>query len=400
MSDHDAGASGAIPNMDPRPGPKGQVPSASQHGRSMRAVPKIVENPIVEWEPPATFDEYKLVRLLGKGSMGRVYLAHDTVLDRSVAVKFVGHVAPDADDRERFQVEGRAVARIQHPNVVTIYRVGQLEGHPYLITEYIRGKSLNEIQVPLPSRKVLELAIGLCRGLAAAHRHGVLHRDIKLANAILAETGEIKLLDFSLAKLMDPASLDPVRPEPPKEEAIEAASSVVMRSSDGGRIDRAAETIKLRDASASAALPRLHDESGAGRSSAGLSAAALSAADIPVTAESLTQAGTLLGTPHYMAPELWRAEPASRRSDVYALGVLMYILASGRPPTEASTPLELAERLQEHEPRPLLERARAATHAWPGSSIAACGATRSCASARPTTCWPRSSRCSRAGASW
>lgn len=322
----------------------------------MRAVPKIVETAVFEWEPPATFDEYRLVRLLGKGSMGRVYLAHDTVLDRPVAVKFVGHVAPDADDRERFQVEGRAVARIQHPNVVTIYRVGQLEGHPYLITEYIRGKNLGEIQVPLPSRKVLELAIGLCRGLAAAHRHGVLHRDIKLANAILAETGEIKLLDFSLAKLMDPASLDPVRPEPPREEAIEAASSVVMRSSDGGRIDRQAETIKLRDASASAALPRLHDDS-AGRSSAGMSAAALSAADIPVAAESLTQAGTLLGTPHYMAPELWRAEPASRRSDVYALGVLMYILASGRPPTEASTPLELAERLQEYEPRPLLERA-------------------------------------------
>ncbi|WP_276082564.1 nSTAND1 domain-containing NTPase [Nannocystis punicea] len=356
MSDHDAGASGAIPNVDPRPGPKGQVTSASVHARSMRAVPKIVDMPVHEWEPPPTFDEYKLVRLLGKGSMGRVYLAHDTVLDRPVAVKFVGHVAPDADDRERFQVEGRAVARIQHPNVVTIYRVGQLEGHPYLITEYIRGKSLNEIQVPLPSRKVLELAIGLCRGLAAAHRHGVLHRDIKLANAILAETGEIKLLDFSLAKLMDPAALDPVRPEPAKEEAIEAASSAVLRSNDVGRIDRAAETIKLRDASASGALPRVHADS-AGRSSAGLSAAALSAADIPVTAESLTQAGTLLGTPHYMAPELWRAEPASRRSDVYALGVLMYILASGRPPTEASTPLELAERLQEYEPRPLIEKA-------------------------------------------
>jgi serine/threonine protein kinase/formylglycine-generating enzyme required for sulfatase activity len=350
VSERDAVTSGAIPPVDPRPAAQGSMAASQQVRRR-----PIVDDP-TEWQPPPVFDEYRLVRLLGKGSMGRVYLAHDTVLDRPVAVKFIGHVAPDADDRERFLVEGRAVARIQHPNVVTIYRVGQLEGHPYLITEYIRGKNLGEIQVPLPSRKVLELGIGLCRGLAAAHRHGVLHRDIKLANAILSETGEIKLLDFSLAKLVDPASLDPVRPEPPQEEAIEAASSAVLRSTDGRvrPLDRAAETVKL--SSLSGQMPAAEAEE-AGASSAGMSAAGLSAANLPMEKSSLTQAGTLLGTPHYMAPELWRAESASRRSDVYALGVLMYILASGRPPTEASTPLELAEKLQEIEPRPLLERA-------------------------------------------
>ena len=116
--------------------------------------------PSDNWAPPKEFDEYRLVRLLGQGSMGRVYLAHDTVLDRAVAVKFINRVA-DSEDRDRFFVEARAVARIQHPNVMVIYRVGELEGHPYLITEYIRGKSLNDLPLPLLWRRVLELAVGL-----------------------------------------------------------------------------------------------------------------------------------------------------------------------------------------------------------------------------------------------
>ena len=309
-----------------------------------------------DWVPPSSFDEYRLIRLLGRGSMGSVYLAHDDLLDRSVAVKFVGNVAPDAEDRERFLVEARAVARIQHPNVMVIYRVGELEGHPFLITEYIRGKSLADLAVPLPWRKVLELGIGLARGLATAHRMGVLHRDIKLANAVLSEDGEVKLLDFSLAKLIDVAASEP-EPEPQSiDEAdvgasMRAAMAAVERhlaEGRGPRVDRMAETVKV-----AAAL--------------GASSSSLSPSEVPSSGEpsgawmrravSLTQAGTLLGTPHYMAPELWRAEQASRRSDVYALGVLLYILCAGRPPTEATSPVELATRVQEQEPQPLLERA-------------------------------------------
>ncbi len=298
-----------------------------------------------EWEPPESFDEYKLIRVLGRGSMGSVYLAHDTVLDRSVAVKFVGNVAPDAEDRERFLVEARAVARIQHPNVMVIYRVGELEGHPYLITEYIRGKPLTELTVPLPWRKALELAIGLARGLSTAHRMGVLHLDIKLANAVLSEDGEIKLLDFSLAKLLEPTVTEHVPSAMDSAAASLAAISAVERhmaeSKPTGRIDRMAETVKVA-ALAEAEMSRVDGEihnSWLRRSS------------------PLTQAGTLLGTPHYMAPELWRAESATRRSDVYALGVVLYILLTGKPPTEANSPVELATRVQEQEPRPLLERA-------------------------------------------
>jgi serine/threonine protein kinase/formylglycine-generating enzyme required for sulfatase activity/outer membrane murein-binding lipoprotein Lpp len=292
------------------------------------------------WSPPREFDEYVLVRLLGQGSSGRVYLARDTVLDRAVAVKFIGHVAPDAEDRERFLVEARAVARLQHPNVVTIHRVGELAGHPYLITEYIRGKSLSEIAVPVGWRKVLEFGVGLARGLAAAHRQNVLHRDIKLANAILSEAGEIKLLDFSLAKLLDPTAAEPVQPLPSRAAAVDAATAAVHRHvAEQGR--RPPESATPRPVS----VDRVE-----------LSAAAL-AAGMSLKAGHLTQVGTLLGTPNYMAPELWRAEAATRRSDVYALGVLMYILASGWPPTEADTAIELATRVQELDPRPLLERA-------------------------------------------
>jgi serine/threonine protein kinase/formylglycine-generating enzyme required for sulfatase activity len=306
-----------------------------------------------DWIPPNSFDEYRLIRLLGRGSMGSVYLAHDDLLDRSVAVKFVGNVAPDAEDRERFLVEARAVARIQHPNVMVIYRVGELDGHPFLITEYIRGKSLADLAVPLPWRKVLELGIGLARGLATAHRMGVLHRDIKLANAVLSEDGEVKLLDFSLAKLIDVSAAEP-EPEQIDEADVGASMRAALAAVErhlgegrGPRVDRMAETVKVAAAlgiSTEAALdpsPPTGEPSGAWMR----------------RAVSLTQAGTLLGTPHYMAPELWRAEQASRRSDVYALGVLLYILCAGRPPTEATSPVELATRVQEQEPQPLLERA-------------------------------------------
>ena len=306
-----------------------------------------------DWVPPQRFDEYRLIRLLGRGSMGSVYLAHDDVLDRPVAVKFIGNVAPDAEDRERFLVEARAVARIQHPNVMVIYRVGELEGHPFLITEYIRGKSLSELTVPLPWRKVLEMGIGLARGLATAHRMGVLHRDIKLANAVLTDDGEIKLLDFSLAKLLDEGAPEPSAAGDDHDigTTTRAAIAAVERhvAEARPRVDRMAETVKMQAVIEAAAA--------GGGVGGGVEVEAEASNTWTRRSSSLTQVGTLLGTPHYMAPELWRAEAASRRSEVYALGVLLYILCSGRPPTEATSPVELATRVQEQEPRPLLERA-------------------------------------------
>ncbi|HEX8823118.1 MAG TPA: protein kinase, partial [Archangium sp.] len=125
--------------------------------------------PASGWVPPSEFDEFHLMHVLGRGAMGVVYLAHDRSLERQVAVKFIATPQPDAEARTNFQVEARAIARLQHPNVATVFRVGEVRGHPYIVSEYVMGQSLAELPVPVPWRRVLTLGVGLTRGLAAAH---------------------------------------------------------------------------------------------------------------------------------------------------------------------------------------------------------------------------------------
>jgi formylglycine-generating enzyme required for sulfatase activity len=250
-----------------------------------------------DWRPPSEVDEYRLLRPLGQGRTGHVYLAHDTLLERTVAVKFIPVLDPEA--LPRFLIEARAAARIQHPNVATLYRAGQFQGHPYLVSEYIRGTSLDRLPRPQPWQRVLEIGVGLARGLAAAHRRHVLHRDIKPGNAILEESGTVKLLDFGLAKLLD-ASVDP------------------PSASDDSREELPEETpppgLELPS------LPR----------------------------------GTLVGTPYFMSPEAWAREPISARSDLFSLGAVLYELAAGHGPFRHVPPRELARTVQEQEARPLL----------------------------------------------
>src|SRR6185436_11104083 len=105
---------------------------------------------VTEWHPPAEFAEYRLVRPLGRGQMGHVYLAYDSLLDRHVAVKFIAAFRPDAAARERFLVEARAAARLQHPNAVAIYGVGELDDRPYLVSEFVRGETLDQMAKPVP----------------------------------------------------------------------------------------------------------------------------------------------------------------------------------------------------------------------------------------------------------
>ena len=142
------------------------------------------------WQPPAEFDDYVLVRSLGRGRVGQVYLAEDVVLARPVAIKFLS-VEAGAAERQRFLLEARAAARLTHPNVVTVHRVGELDERPYLISEFVRGRTLDQLERPLPFARILEIAVDLARALAAAHRAGVLHRDLKPQNAIVADDGKI-----------------------------------------------------------------------------------------------------------------------------------------------------------------------------------------------------------------
>jgi serine/threonine protein kinase/formylglycine-generating enzyme required for sulfatase activity len=221
-----------------------------------------------DWTPPGELEEYRLIRPLGRGGMGSVWLAEDRLLERLVAVKFIAHAQPDKNIRERFAIEARAAARLQHLNVVTVHRYGEVSGRPYLVSEYIRGESLDKLAKPVSWERALELGVALARGLAAAHRHGIVHRDIKPANAILTAEGEAKLVDFGLAKLDH------------------------------------------------------HDAGGAGIP------VPLSALD----ATALTQHGAIAGTPRYLAPEVRRGEVASRRSDVYQIGCILYELVTARAP--------------------------------------------------------------------
>lgn len=137
--------------------------------------------------PPAQVDEYEILHPLGSGASGQVFQAFDTVLGRMVAVKFLASQSANEASSQRFLIEARAIARVQHPNVLSIYRVGLYEGRPYLVEEFLRGQSLDKVKPPLPWRRVLDIAVQLSRGLAAAHRQGVLHRDIKPAKVTSVE---------------------------------------------------------------------------------------------------------------------------------------------------------------------------------------------------------------------
>src|SRR5512143_2802397 len=152
------------------------------------------------WSPPERFDEFAVLRPLGRGGMGHVYLARDVALDRPVALKFIAGEA-SGTSRRRFLTEARALARLGHPNVVGVFRVGELEGRPFIAYEFVPGRTLQQIERPLPWQTALRIAVGLARGLAEAHRAGILHRDLKPSNAVLSQAGVVKLLDFGLARL-------------------------------------------------------------------------------------------------------------------------------------------------------------------------------------------------------
>jgi formylglycine-generating enzyme required for sulfatase activity len=247
------------------------------------------------WSAPQEFDDYQLVQPLGHGSRGQVYLAYDTVLARHVAVKFIANLEPSAHERQRFLIEARAAARLQHPNVVSIFRVGELGERPFIISELVRGESLEKMAKPVPWTRALQIGIDLARGLAAAHRKGVLHCDLKPANAVLTEEGVAKLLDFGLATLLET------------------------------RGEEVGATARPPDAQSPRAPP--------------------------------AGAGPVVGTPDYLAPEVWRGEGASRRSDVYSLGSLLYELCAGRPPFADVPDNALPRAVQEREAPPLSQAA-------------------------------------------
>src|SRR5688572_11940133 len=159
------------------------------------------------YHPPMigqTLGHYRILELLGKGGMGEVYLADDTRLNRRVALKVLSaDLGADPSRRERFEREARAAAALNHPNIVTIHSVEEIDGIPFLTLELVDGQTLGDI-IPaggLPLDRVLDLSIALADGVGAAHQRGITHRDLKPANVMLTSDGRLKILDFGLAKV-------------------------------------------------------------------------------------------------------------------------------------------------------------------------------------------------------
>ncbi len=145
---------------------------------------------------------YKIIEKIGAGGMGEVYLAEDTKLKRKVAIKFLpSHLTPDQEIQTRFLREARTIARLNHPNIISIHDVSEFNGRPYYVMELVEGKSLHDIRhdKPLPFDLIVEYAIQICQGLGEAHRAGIVHRDIKAANIVVDKQERVRLLDFGLA---------------------------------------------------------------------------------------------------------------------------------------------------------------------------------------------------------
>ncbi len=236
---------------------------------------------------------YEIQSALGAGGMGEVYLARDTRLDRTVAVKILPpHLSSDPDARQRFDREARAISSLNHPNICTLYDVGHQNGTDFLVMEYLEGETLADRlhKGPLTSDQVLRYGIDICEGLEKAHRSGVIHRDLKPGNIMLTRSGA-KLMDFGLAK------------STPRQQA--PASSLTMTVS--------------------------HDS-----------------ADHPLTAQ-----GTVVGTFQYMSPEQVEGKEADARSDIFALGAVLYEMAAGKRAFTGKTQASVVAAILASEPQPI-----------------------------------------------
>jgi eukaryotic-like serine/threonine-protein kinase len=153
---------------------------------------------------------YEILSLLGAGGMGEVYRSRDARLDRTVAIKVLpASFSADRDRMQRFELEARAAAALNHPNILSIFDIGDAHGAPYVVSELLEGETMRERlrSGALSSRKEIDYGLQVARGLAAAHEKGIVHRDLKPENLFVTSDGRVKILDFGLAKLTRPEAV-------------------------------------------------------------------------------------------------------------------------------------------------------------------------------------------------
>lgn len=236
---------------------------------------------------PERLGRYEILRPLGSGGMGEVYVAHDPLLGRNVAIKILPErLATDRDALARFTQEARSASALSHPNIVTIYEIGTDHGKPFIAMEYIDGRDLRTLinEGPQTNRLTVDVAAQIADGLAAAHEHSIIHRDLKPENVMVTKDGFVKILDFGLAKLI-------------------------------GEGDELSKTVEYRVPS--------------------------------------TMPGTILGTVGYMSPEQATGRRIDFRSDQFALGAILYELATGHAAFERENAIDVMSAILHDEPPPV-----------------------------------------------
>ena len=173
---------------------------------------------------------YEIRSPLGSGGMGEVYLAHDEKLNRDVAIKVLPSAyAADPERLRRFEQEAQAIGALNHSNILAVYDVGTHDGAPYVVSERLEGETLRDrlVHGPMPQRKVIDYALQVAHGLAAAHEKGIIHRDLKPENLFITKDGRVKILDFGLAKLTGTGDYSESQTEVPTRR-VDTEPGVVM----------------------------------------------------------------------------------------------------------------------------------------------------------------------------